>query len=109
MSIATDPEVTQELRVPPAVAEWRAEQGMPPLGETEPHAQERPPRPGCHNLEAWHRMMRLPAGWPFARYVLAELSDDRLDYDEFGVIRPVLASKFRRHAARHSFPMGVTS
>jgi len=100
VSIATDPEVTQELRVPPAVAEWLAEQNTPPT--------QRPTRPGCHRLGEWHELVRLPPGWPFVTPYLPALGTEDLYYDAFGVIRPVLASKFRRHAARHSFPKAVT-
>ncbi|SRR6266498_869886 len=91
-------EPTLELRVPRAVTEWRAEQGFLPLA-----AERRPPRPGCHDLEAWRDLMRLPEGWPHAKTHLAELSAG-LEYDEYGVI--VLpentGSAFRRHAARHT-------
>jgi len=96
VSIATDSEVTQELRVPPAAAEWLVEQ-------RESVQDQRPPRPGCHDLEAWRRLMRLPEGWSHVKTQLAELSDG-LEYDEFGVIvlRPATGSAFRRHAARHT-------
>jgi hypothetical protein len=89
-------EVTQELRVPRAVAEWLVEQH-------EAVQDQRPPSPGCHDLEAWRRLMRLPEGWPHVKTQLAELSDG-LEYDEYGVI--VMPEKrdsaFRFHAARHT-------
>jgi len=48
--------------------------------------------------------MRLPEGWPHVKTQLAELANDGLEYDEFGVIvvRPSGNSVFRRHAARHT-------
>jgi hypothetical protein len=94
---------TQELRVPPAVEQWRAEQGLPPIDASKFEHRQRPSRPGCHRLGEWHDLARLPAGWPF---VIPggdeELGDPGLYMDEFGVIRPVTSSKFRRHAARHT-------
>ena len=88
---ATD--MTAELRMPPAVAEWLVEQDQP---------RQRPTRPGCHRLGEWHDLTRLPPGWPFVKVQLPELGDDRLYHDAFGVIRPVTNSGMRRHAARHS-------
>jgi hypothetical protein len=90
---------TQELRVPPAVAEWPVEQHA-----AQAEGPPRPPSPGCHDLEACRRLMRLPKGWPHVKIVLAELTNDGLEYDEYGVIvvRPASGSSFRRHAARHT-------
>ena len=102
-AVVSPSEVPTELRMPPAVAEWLAEQGPPPIGASKFEHPPRPARPGCHDLEAWRQLMRLPEGWPHAKTQLAELSDG-LEYDEYGVI--VLPEKknsaFRRHAARHT-------
>ena len=99
MTITDTEAPTQELRVPPAVAEWRAEQGMPPI------------QAGAHDLDAARARAGIPVGWPFVPMPpLPELECADLFYDQFGVIRPrKRSSGFRRHAARHSFPMGVTS
>ena len=88
-------ELTAELRMPPAVVEWIAEQDAAP-------APPRPTGPGCHRLGEWHDLTRLPPGWPFMLPELAALGDDGLYHDAFGVIRPVTNSGVRRHAARHS-------
>lgn len=102
-AVVSPSEATQELRVPPAVAEHRAEQGLPSIGASKFEHHQRPPRPGCHRLEEWRDLMRMPEGWPHAKPQLAELSDG-LEYDEYGVI--VMPEKkdsaFRRHAARHT-------
>jgi hypothetical protein len=84
----------QDLRVPPAVAEWLAEQGLPPIR----------PR-GAHRLEQARVRIPLPANWPFEPVTaLPELGTDALYHDEHGVIRPKLSkeSAFRGHAARHT-------
>lgn len=82
---------TQELRVPPAVAEWRELSGLPPIGV------------GAHDLDDRRARAGVPAGWPFVPMPpLPELECDGLFYDQFGVIRPRKRSGFRRHAARHS-------
>ncbi len=90
-AVASPSEVTQELPVPPAVNEWRAEQGLPPIGT------------GAHDLDDRRAQAGIPAGWPFEPMPpLPELECDQLFYDQFGVIRPRARSGFRRHAARHS-------
>jgi hypothetical protein len=91
-AVVSPSEVTAELAVPLAVAQWRAKQGLPPIGPV-----------GAHDLDAARARAGIPVGWPFVPMPpLPELECDGLFYDQFGVIRPVLRSKFRRHAARHS-------
>jgi hypothetical protein len=98
-----DEQPTQELRVPPAAAEWRVERGLPPIGGSKFERRPRPPRPGCHRLKEWRALMRMPENFPFKPTVVHELNEG-LEYDEYGVI--VLPentdSAIWRHAARHT-------
>jgi hypothetical protein len=91
-------EVTQELRVPPAVDQWREQQGLPPI------------QAGAHDLDAARARAGIPVGWPFVPMPpLPELECDRLFYDQFGVIRPrKQSSGFWRHAARHTSTEGTS-
>jgi hypothetical protein len=91
-AVVSPSEATQDLRVPPAVEQWRAEQGLPPIGT------------GAHDLDDRRARQPIPANWPWEPMPpLPELECDGLFYDQFGVVRPRLRSKFfRRHAARHS-------
>jgi hypothetical protein len=60
---------------------------------------------GRHDLDTARAQARLPENWPHhVKTQLAELTNDGLEYDEYGVIvlRPSGNSAFRRHAARHS-------
>jgi len=90
---ATD--VTAELPVPPAVDQWRAERGLPPLDVSKF-------RRGRHRLDRAHDNGRLPDGWPWAKTELAELGNSDLYYDAYAVIRAAVNSGFRGHAARHT-------
>lgn len=96
-AVVSPSEVTTELRMPPAVAEWLAEQGLPPIDASK---FER----GRHRLDRAHDSGRLPNGWPWDKTELTELGSDDLYYDAYAVIRPKLPedSAFRRHAARHT-------
>jgi len=102
-AVVSPSEVTQELRVPPAVDQWRAEQGLPPLDASKFEYRPRPPRPGCHRLEEWRNLMRMPNNYPFEPTIVHELHAG-LEYDEYGVIvmPESTESSFWRHAARHS-------
>jgi len=94
---------TQELRVPSAVGQWHVEQNLPPLEASKFEHRPRPPRPGCHRLEEWRDLMRMPENFPFEPTVVHELHVE-LEYDEYGVIviPENTGSAFRRHAARHT-------
>ena len=102
-AVVSPSETTMELRVPLAVDQWRAQQGLPPLDVSKFEYRPRPNRPGCHRLEEWRGLMRMPNNYPFEPTIVHELHAD-LEYDEYGVV--VLPEKknsaFRRHAARHS-------
>jgi hypothetical protein len=91
----TEQQPGTELPVPPAAAEWREQQGLPPIDP-----------PGRHDLDDRRARAGIPVGWPFVPMPpLPELTCDGLLYDQFGVIRPrKRSSGFRRHAARHSSP-----
>ena len=96
-AVVSPSETTQELPVPPAVNQWRVEQGLPPIRASKF-------KRGRHRLDRAHDNGRLPDGWPWAKTDLAELGSDDLYYDAYAVIRPKLSeeSAIRGHAARHS-------
>ena len=90
MTAISASETTQELRVPPAVAEWRAEQGLPPI---RPRGARRLERARGRGFTALARLAEIRRD--------VEVSDG-LQVDDYGVIRPVTNLAMRRHAARHA-------
>ena len=90
MTAVNASEATQDLRIPPAVAEWRELQGLPPI---RPRGARRLERARGRGFTALARLAEIRPD--------IEVSDG-LHVDDYGVIRPVTNLAMRRHAARHA-------